>query len=375
MSSETARTSLAAVLEDLAAIFRQWSPGADGGACEAFDDRRFNAWAGRVHEMQRKTNPVLRRFWGEAGSAPATWQDVPPVPAAAFKDIAIVSGKPERLFRTSGTSAGSGRRGHHHVVSMALYRAAARANYRGHLIAGARSLMVVSLIPSPVAAPDSSLAAMAGFIAGEPEVVGNVWAFDPKHGVDASVVRRAAECASEPVLLLATAFALVQLLDALAGNRLELPAGSRVMETGGFKGRVAEVSREDLYRRAEDQLGVPGAATVNEYGMTELLSQAYDGVAGSAFPVDERAHRFPPWVRTKALHPATLSPLPPGETGLLAHFDLANAGSVCHVLTEDLGETTEDGAFRLRGRAGGAELRGCSLSAESFLRAIRRPAR
>ena len=337
---------------------------------------------------------------------------IPPVPVAAFRDVPLVAGVAEAVFRTSGTTGGAARRGEHHVASLDLYHAAARGNYRRHLLAaGGRSdparadgrpesappqrFALISLVPHPDNAPDSSLAAMAGFIAREPEIARATWAFHPARGVDIDRVRRAVGSATAPVLILTTAFALVQLLaglapadglahadgladadglaraDGLAHARLPLPPGSRIMETGGFKGRAAEVDRATLYGLVGERLGVPPSGVVNEYGMTEMLSQAYDGVAGQAGPPLEREHRFPAWVRTRALDPADLSPLPPGEPGLLAHHDLANAASVCHILTEDLGCTTEGGGVRLLGRAPGASLRGCSLAAESFLRLTR----
>ncbi len=365
---------MTALLEELAAILRGWSVGAPD----------FNRLALRVHEVQRAANPVLRRFWEDAlPGDPASWEEIPPVPVAAFRDVPIAAGAPEAVFRTSGTTGGERRRGEHHVVSLDLYFASARGNYRRHLLGGLESVTVVSLIPSPEDVPDSSLSAMAGFISREPEVSAATWPFHTEHGVDAGAVRDAvgnAAVTGEPILLLTTAFALVHLLDELArqgaGRRpgdacLRLPAGSRVMETGGFKGRAAAVDRGTLYRRVETVLGVPESHIVNEYGMTELLSQAYDQVAG-AEPSPEtpaRVLRFPPWVRTRALDPATLAPLPPGGSGLLAHFDLANAGSACHVLTEDFGYTTDGGGLHLLGRAPGASLRGCSLVAESLLRA------
>ena len=334
-------------------------------------DSAFDALAMRIHAAQREANPILRRFWDASGGGPHTaWHEIPPVPATAFKHIPIISGTPEVVFRTSGTTRGGVARGEHHVLSLGLYRAAARANYRRHLIRGATHLRLLSLIPSPHTVPDSSLSTMAGFIAAEPEVTSAVWAYHPEHGVDIEAVRNAATPPDGPVLLLTTAFALVHLLDALGNERIQLPAGARMMETGGFKGRAAEVDRATLYRRAEHALNIPRSCIINEYGMTELLSQAYDGAAGTAPPLPARVHRFPPWVRTRALDTATLAPLPPGEPGLLAHFDLANAGSVCHILTEDFGHTTGDGGVRLLGRVKGAAPRGCSLAAESFLRAI-----
>ena len=361
----------AEITAELAALFR-------AGGQTFRDDGEFDRMALRVHAAQRAANPTLRRYWdGFASTAPASWREIPPAPVAAFRDVPILTGAAEAVFRTSGTTAGGSRRGEHHVASLDLYLAAARGNYRRHLFAncgpesGAPHLALVSLIPRPDDTPDSSLSAMAGFIAREPEVAEETWAFHPQRGVDIDAVRRAVGSATEPVLVLTTAFALVQLLDGLADARFSLPADSRIMETGGFKGRVAEVDRATLYGRVSERLGVPPSCVVNEYGMTEMLSQAYDGVAGRAGSPTEREHRFPPWVRTRALDPADLSVRPPGEPGLLAHFDLANAASVCHILTEDLGCTTESGGVRLLGRAPGASLRGCSLTAESFLRLMR----
>ena len=333
-------------------------------------DGTFNRLALTVHAAQRTSNPVLRRYWETASnSGPTEWHEIPPVPVRTFRDLPIIAGPAEAVFRTSGTTGGDGPRGEHHVASLELYHAAARDNYRRHLFAGAPILGMISLVPGPAAVPDSSLSTMAGFISRESEIANTAWAFDPERGVDVGAVRAVVAATPHPVLLLTTAFALVQLLDALGLDRLPLPAGSRIMETGGFKGRAAEVDRAALYRRVRHALGVPVSHIVNEYGMTEMLSQAYDCVAGKGAPAGERIHRFPPWVRTRALDPVDLSPLPPGRPGLLAHFDLANAASVCHLLTEDYGSTTECGGVRLLGRAPGAALRGCSLAAESFLRA------
>ncbi|MGI9628404.1 MAG: long-chain fatty acid--CoA ligase [Longimicrobiales bacterium] len=342
----------------------------DGSRFE--DDDAFNRWALEIHAAQASGNPTLRAFWASRGAESVDhWSEVPPVPASAFK--ATPFGPPtgaEAVFRTSGTSAGGegDTRGEHRVASLDLYHAAARANYQRHLLAG--SPRVLSLIPSVTEAPDSSLARMVSFIADEPKVRSITWAFGVESGVDVELCQGAFG-GDGPILILATAFALVQLLDGLQGQRWTLPAGSGVMETGGFKGRTKEVSRAELYGQVEELLGVPFSHVVSEYGMTELLSQSYDGVIGTASCVDARMHRFPPWVRTRALNPATLEPQPAGEPGLLAHYDLANAGSVSHVLTEDMGVLDQRGGFKLLGRATGAEARGCSLVAEDFLAQVR----
>jgi hypothetical protein len=168
------------------------------------------------------------------------------------------------------------------------------------------------------------------------------------------------------VLILATAFALVQWLDALErlGLKFRLPAGTAVFETGGFKGRTAEVSRDDLLARLQTWTGVPPSSVVREYGMTELTSQCY---TGALLGEDPEIFRAPHWMRVRILDPETLSEAPPGTPGLIAIFDLANLGSAVHLLTEDLGVAEGEG-FRLLGRAAGAELRGCSLVVEELAR-------
>jgi hypothetical protein len=157
------------------------------------------------------------------------------------------------------------------------------------------------------------------------------------------------------VVVLGTALALDAVLEGLA---VRLPAGSRVMDTGGYKGRRREVGREAMLRLYEASLGVPAADVVGEYGMTELCSQFYE--------TPDRVWEAPAWVRTRVFDPETLEEAPEGGIGLLAHLDLANAWTVAGVLTEDLGVAVP-GGFRLRGRAQGAALRGCSLATEELL--------
>jgi hypothetical protein len=209
-------------------------------------------------------------------------------------------------------------------------------------------------------------------------------------GIDTEGFRSALvrfEVEGRPVLVAGTAFAFVHFLELAASERwrFDLPEGSRILETGGFKGRSRITPRDELYRGLQDRFGIPESSIVNEYGMTELLSQFYepvmqapeqfavgseatasvDGGTGLSERLARRFHRAPPWVRTRVLSPATLEPAPRGEVGVLAHVDLANLGSVVAVLTEDLGQEV-DGGFQLQGRTPGAEPRGCSLALEDF---------
>ncbi len=366
LGSRRHRCPVEKTIDQIGRLILGQGPGGSAGVPDARDERIFNIGALQVYRAQHSSSGTLSDYWYRTAKGKVDhWESIPPVPVAAFRDVPIAHKAPEAVYRTSGTSQGAGRRGTHLVCSVKLYRAAARYGYRRHLFAGAGELDLVSLVPKPAHAPDSSLSAMVGFIAEEPEVVRVTWAHHPERGILANAVREAATV-RRPVLLVATSLALNALLEALGDDVARLPAGSRLMETGGYKGREVEVSPAEQARRVEARLGVPPSHVVNEYGMTELLSQAYRGIAGRVSPDD--VHRFPPWVRTRALDADTLLPLASGREGLLAHFDLANVGSVCYVLTEDWGATTPDGGVRLLGRAPGAEMRGCSLAAEEFLR-------
>jgi hypothetical protein len=140
------------------------------------------------------------------------------------------------------------------------------------------------------------------------------------------------------------------------------------METGGLKGTGREIGRAELYERIAAATGVPEDRIVSEYGMTELLSQLYTPVLaeGASDPVE---HVAPPWLAVRALDPMTLEEVAEGETGLLSFYDLANAGSVSHLLTEDLGRVVA-GRVRLEGRVRGAEPRGCSRTMDELMSSV-----
>lgn len=364
------RAILSGLADELEALFSQ-------GVDAPLSDEAFNALALRVFHHQASTNPTFASFCARRGARPDSiqrWQDVPAVPASAFKAVDLYSGggaHPEAVFLTSGTTRGTEARGRHPVFRLALYRASALAGLRAHLVPEDDRIPILSLIPSPAQAPSSSLSTMLGFAAGrwgDPVV----WLAHPERGVDPEAFVAAArevEAAGRPALVAGTAFAFVHLVDALqaAGIRLHLPPGTRVLETGGFKGRSREVGRDELYAALERSLGVPSWRIVNEYGMTELLSQLYEPTLseGSA---SVGGHVPPPWLRVRALDPVSLQELPAGEVGVLAFFDLANVGSVSHVLTQDMGSVS-GGRLHLRGREPGAEPRGCSLALEDVLAA------
>jgi hypothetical protein len=337
---------------------------------ERFDEVAREVFAFQVSRIEPLAHLCRRR--GIRAEALGSWEEIPLVPTAAFRNAVMAAAPPRHVFRTSGTTGGRARRGEHHLPELALYDAAWGPPFREHVLPDRGRMRILSLVPSWRSFPESSLSFMVSRIL-ERHGVGKSGTFLDLDGIQHERLRGALSASvaeGEPVLLLGTVLALADVLDRLEGEglRLRLPPGSRILDTGGGKGRRRDVSRAALLTRYRESLGVPGSHVVGEYGMTELSSQFYEGVlvdhlggqAGSS-----RVFRGPAWTRTRVLHPDTLAPLPRGETGLLAHLDLANAWTVLHVLTEDLG-VEEAAGFRLVGRAEGAALRGCSLTAEEL---------
>jgi hypothetical protein len=184
--------------------------------------------------------------------------------------------------------------------------------------------------------------------------------------VDALLEALDAALPAPKLLLCGTAFAFVHLLEALErrGLRLALPAGARIMETGGFKGRARELPREQLQAWLQGRLGVPPERVVNQYGMTELGSQFYDSVLLE--PARPRRKLAPAWTRVRVIEPESGRELPVGAVGAIHVVDLANTGSVLAVATADLGRRLE-GGFEVLGREAGAEDRGCSIATDEML--------
>jgi hypothetical protein len=330
----------------------------------SFEELALAAFAWQFERVE-----PYRRLCERRGMSPATvtgWREIPPVPAAAFKTLTLAAAPAVEVFRSSGTTAGEERRSVHHQPFPDLYRAVIDASFPHFCLPYGGPLPILSLIPSREQLPDSSLSFMADHILarwGSPESLN---AFGPR-GVEAAKARSwagARQREARPVLVLATAFALVQWLDSLErlGLKFRLPPGSAVFETGGFKGRESEIRREDLLERLQAWAGVPASSVVREYGMTELTSQCYTGTLLGESP---DLFMAPHWVRGRILDPETLEEAPTGTPGLICVLDLGNLGSAVHLLTEDLG-VAEGNGFRLLGRAAGAELRGCSLVVEEL---------
>lgn len=350
-------------------------------------DESFEQLALAIAAHQRAHNPVLRQLWAQPGARPqdAGLEHIPAVPADAFRLGRVACFEPEQecaRFFTSGTTGGAGV---HVFRTLETYRElsvawAARELFGQQDVKPAAAQRWTVLALAPVFEPErrSSLGYMMQELMRELDgraLSGG--AFDPREPgrwlvaqgrLDRVGLTRGVERAhqrGERVALLATAFALSWLLDALGGARLPLPAGSVVMQTGGFKGHVRTLDDRALAAAVCDALAIPARQLIGEYGMTELSSQLYDGGFGQG-PEGQSCYREPPWLRVTAVDPITFAPAPEGEVGLARFTDLANVDSALVVLTQDQVRRVPGGVLLL-GRRRGATLRGCSLAVEALM--------
>jgi hypothetical protein len=333
-------------------------------------DAAFDALALDLFRHQARYNAPYAAFARSRGvdaeHPPARWHEIPAVPTSAFKEAVLTTFDPARAmlrFQTSGTTAAEA--GCHLLETHRLYDAALLAAFDRFILDDGARLRYLLLVPRR---ESSSLGYMMQRVAHQRGDGREGWYLrDDDLDLDdlLSDVSRAYDD-GVAVCLAGTAFAFVALIDELArrGIVLETRSGSRIMETGGFKGRSRSVERAELYRDLSGCTGIPVERIVAEYGMTELSSQYYD--APRSRTNGERVKAGPPWLRPRIVG-ADGREVAPGEVGVLRHYDLANRGSVIGIETDDVALRLDGDAFVLLGRDPDARLRGCSLDAEDLI--------
>lgn len=309
------------------------------------------------------------------------WRDVPLMPVSAFRtavlSTAASAAAATHVFETSGTTAGQP--GTVRLSDTSYYDAAIDASFAEFVVPDRRTRFTcISLLPPASVRPRSSLGYMVERLVHRFGQGNAICPMLPTGAVDVPALRRALASACEgedPVLVFATTIALDVVSETWPPDvRMTLPPGSRVMDTGGPKGRVRIADRASLRVWAAEHWGVPQALFVGELGMTELASQRYETTARHALVGDIEAHRVyvgPPWLRSLVVDPMTLRPVEQGAPGLVGHVDLANLQTCAFILTSDLGRlvTVESVTgprigLELLGRAPNSHLRGCGLDAE-----------
>jgi hypothetical protein len=324
---------------------------------EKFD---FNAYALRLFALQFETNPIFREFCDAKKVEVADvqrWQDVPMVYNDVFKTHLVASFPLEQAVMgclTGGTTSLTQRgRIFRDEDGKKLVFGANRVMTGAYLFpdfeVGKRCRILI-LAPSPELAPSMGMAIgmdQTRRAFGTPDsqfLLG-------KSGIDIDSLLKAlreAEASGVPVALIGATAAYVYFFQACRRKKMafRLPPGSRICDGGGYRGRFGVVTRDDYYAMVEEILGIPGTHCVNVLGEAETATNLFDDSLrrhAQGLPFRKRTRPVPPWSRVLAVSIDTLKPLPDGEVGLLAHWDLANVPTVLAVLTDNLGYTTDGG--------------------------------
>ena len=336
-------------------------------------DDEFDRLALRLFSLQYDSNPAYRRFCQRRGATVRTvkrWSDIPAVPIDAFKELDLRCEPPaatDRVFMTSGTTRNEVK-GRHHHPTLAVYDRSMTRNFLSRFMRGNGRMRMCILFPTESMLPNSSLAHYLALARSEFGSEESRYFVSPK-GLDMPGLCDAlgqAERSGLPCALLGASYSFVHLMDELSthGKSFRLPGGSRILDTGGYKGQSRQLPLDTFYAELSTLLGIERSQCINMYGMTELSTQFYDAGNASVPSVKSGPH----WIRSRLVDPLTGREVARGERGILVHCDLANFNSVTTILPEDVGQAV-DGGFLLLGRAEGAHAKGCSLAVDEFIRA------
>ncbi len=333
----------------------------------------FNSMALRIFKHQFQHNLAYQRYCQHVGKTPRFvkhWHDIPAVPINAFKDVTLSSYPAEhceRVFMTSGTTRNV--RGRNYHPDLTIYDLSMRLYFKQRFMPDLDRIEMGIIFPTAHTLTNSSLAHYLG-LALQHFGTENSRYFLDEGGLQVDALCQTLQNAitqQTPYALLGASYSFVHLMDELRARQLrfQLPPGSRLFDTGGFKGQSRDIELSEFYADMQHFFGVAPADCINMYGMTELSSQLYDH--GNAHLPSVKSG--PPWTRFRLVDPLSGQSVPKGEPGVVVHYDLANYNSVSSLLTEDLG-IEKDVGFQLLGRVEGAEAKGCSLAMESFLQAV-----
>lgn len=301
----------------------------------------------QLFNNQYQGNAVYRQWCNTLQVAPENVQDItqiPYLPVSFFKTREVVCGSftPEAVFESSGTTQTVNSR--HLVKELDLYEQSCIAAFEREYGA-IKDWCVIGLLPAYLERKNSSLVHMVNrFIAisAVPESGFYLYEYDKLfHTLQQLEARK------QKTLLIGVTFGL---LDFAEAHTLQL-RHTVVMETGGMKGRRRELTREEVHGFLTERLGVKQVHS--EYGMTELLSQAYSQGEG--------LYRCPPWMKVVVRDEEDPLLVREHGRGVINIIDLANRDSCAFIATDDVGIVYEDGSFEVRGRMDVSDIRGCSL--------------
>ncbi|MDX1362715.1 MAG: acyl transferase [Arenibacter latericius] len=311
-------------------------------------EAEFNAMALQTFRSQFQNNIVYREFCQHLGKNESNVnrvEDIPFLPISFFKTHKVITGnfKPQIIFTSSGTTGSEVSK--HAVRDLSIYEKSYLSAFEA-FYGDINEYCILALLPSYLEREGSSLIYMADDLIKKSNHPDSGFYLDDVKHLRATLLKL--EEANTKTLLIGVSFAL---LDMAEKYNLQLK-NTVIMETGGMKGRKKEMIREELHQLLMSGFGVPQIHS--EYGMTELLSQAYSYGNGIFYT--------PKWM--KIFTRETEDPLSlqePGKSGGVNIIDLANVHSCAFIATQDLGKVHMDGSFEILGRYDHSDVRGCNL--------------
>ncbi len=311
----------------------------------------FDERAGRVFRFQYEKNAVYREFCNtlESKYESFTGKSVYPLlPVRAFKEADVISfskNEAELVFKSSGT--GEMQRSRHYLKSPELYRQSVVQGFS--CFYDPSDFTILCYTPGYDENPDSSLVYMLNLLC-KLDKAGQSRFLPLEQPLVKSEIGKIKK-SGKRVMLFGAAFGLMD----LAGvSGLRLPAESVVIETGGMKTYRREMTKDELHGRLSQGFGISRDQVHSEYGMCELLSQAY--------ATDDGWFETPHWLQARVYDPGNpMRTCKPGEEGKIGIVDLANYESCSFILTDDKGVIDERGRFRVLGRWNPSDLRGCNF--------------
>lgn len=330
------------------------------------DEETFENLVEELWKLHWDRNPVYKEstlhLFGQIEAQ--GWRSTPCMPISRFKENKAITIGTEKmppkgeLFQSSGTTQGD--KSTHYLPYTDLYEASIAGSFLHLVLKEFRWLPGYNVVTVSPHVPQSSLLWMMDFLR---EQLGS-WKLmvDPTKSEDLAELELLLQDSFDleiPLIMFGTSLAMYDLFQK---NRLNRPDDqplhheSKIITTGGWKGRNIEISQYQLEGDLSYWLGLSRFNMMREYSMSEMSSQLY------AYAAEVPEYKSMPWLRYRVVDPLTQKDVKEGEHGAIAFYDLANAYSCPFILTEDEGSIGPNGGLILHGRLGGAVEKGCSIS-------------
>lgn len=315
---------------------------------EIKNNAEFEKLALQVFKFQFENNRVYRSFCDLLYKHPAeikSINDIPFLPIQFFKTREVLSSKAEihTTFTSSGTTGSETSK--HHVTDIDIYNQSFTKGFE-QFYGNIEDYVILGLLPSYLERQGSSLIHMVDAMIKTSKHPESGFYLNNLSELKDQLIKLDTE--GKKILLIGVSFALLDLVEAF---QFQLK-NTIIMETGGMKGKRKELIRNELHAILKEGFGVENIHS--EYGMTELLSQAYSTGNG--------IFNCPPWMKvlTRDTEDA-LTIQSSGKSGGINVIDLANINSCSFIATQDLGRVKIDGSFEVIGRFDSSDIRGCNL--------------